>query len=168
MICPAYQSRDELEFRSLPSTIFQIFFKNEFNAINVHFAAYQAKIGYARGVRRGPLIHIAGSTSFKDGVTQHPHSAYEQAKAALETSLEAISHLCAKEIAANPQIDARGYVTRVRMYVRNVEDCEAVGNAVSAVLKGHGDFAATLLAGIVLIAPEMLVEVEVDAWVDIE
>lgn len=128
--------------------------------------AYQARLGYSRAVRRGPLIHVSGSTSYVDGATQHVGSAYKQAVAAFETSLEAISHLCAPELAAEPDLDVRRYVTRIKMFVRKVEDCEAVGEAMRDVFKAAGnEWASTLLAGIVLVAEEMLVEVELDAWV---
>lgn len=137
--------------------------------------AYQSRLGYSRGIRRGNLIVLSGCTSFKGGATQHVGSAYKQAVAAFETSLEAISHLCAKELSENPGLDVRRYVTRVRMYCKHVEDCGAVGKAMKDVFGGDGGdgggggeiaWAATLLAGIELVAPEMLVEVEVEAWVD--
>lgn len=133
--------------------------------------AYQSRLGYSRGIRRGPLLSLSGCTSFKEGTTQHVGSAYKQAIAAFETSLEAISSLCAPELAKNPGLDVRSFVTRIRMYCRSVEDCEDVGKAMADVMGAGGEtkeiaWAATLLAGIDLVAPEMLVEVEVEAWVD--
>jgi hypothetical protein len=71
--------------------------------------------------------------------------------------------------------DGRKEVTRIKMFVRRMEDTEMVGRAVKEVMLpedsdlGKGidnrdvDWAATMIVGVEFVMEEMLVEVEVDA-----
>jgi enamine deaminase RidA (YjgF/YER057c/UK114 family) len=54
-------------------------------------------------------------------------------------------------------------VVRTRVYLANADDMDRVGEAHGKVF-GEIRPAATMLAGIEFINPEMLVEIEVDAW----
>lgn len=114
---------------------------------------WEESVGYSRAVVAGPYIHVSGSTATVEGVLQHRGDAYGQTKVAfaiIERALAEGGHSLAD-------------VVRTRLYLANSEDMEAVGRA-------HGELfskirpAATMLAGIKFIDPEMLVEIEVDSY----
>jgi enamine deaminase RidA (YjgF/YER057c/UK114 family) len=113
---------------------------------------WEASIGYSRAIVAGPYIHVSGSTATVDGVLQHVGDAYGQTKTAFQVIEKALAE------GGHSLAD----VVRTRIYVANAEDMEAVGRA-------HGELfsevrpAATMLAGISFINPEMLVEIEVDS-----
>ena len=116
---------------------------------------WEPLVGYSRAVRVGPHVYVAGCTSAgPDGATRAPGDAYLQARLALETARAAIE-------AAGARID---HVVRTRMYVTDIARWEEVGRA-------HGEFfahvrpAATMVEVRALIDPEMLVEIEVEAYV---
>jgi enamine deaminase RidA (YjgF/YER057c/UK114 family) len=111
--------------------------------------------GYARAVKEGPFIHVAGTTAADaQGTIMHPGDAYAQTNYVLQ-KIQAALHELGAEMAA---------VVRTRMYVTNIDDWQAVARA-------HGEwFAATrpataLVAVARLIDPQMLVEIEADAIV---
>ena len=104
------------------------------------------RIGYSRAVRASDVIEVAGTTAPGD-------TAYDQARAALETIDAAL-----KELGAS--LDN---VVRTRMFVVDIEaNADEVGRA-------HGEvFAdikpATAMYGVTgLLRPEMLVEIEATA-----
>lgn len=114
---------------------------------------WEASIGYSRATVAGPYIHVSGSTATVDGVLQQAGDAYGQTKTAFQVIERALAE------GGHSLAD----VVRTRIYVANAEDMEAVGRA-------HGELfsevrpAATMLAGISFINPEMLVEIEVDSY----
>ena len=109
---------------------------------------YEESIGYSRAVRTGPWILTAGCTSATPS-----GDAYGQAVRAFRTALDAVARAGA----------APSDVVRTRMYVTRAEDCAAVGRA-------HGDVftsvrpVATMVVVAGLISPDLLVEVEVEAY----
>jgi enamine deaminase RidA (YjgF/YER057c/UK114 family) len=115
---------------------------------------WEAKIGYSRAVVAGDYVHVSGSTATVDGELQHKGDAYGQTLVTLETVIAG----------ALAQV---GYtlddVVRTRVYLANAEDMDRVGEAHGKIF-GEIRPAATMLAGIQFINPEMLVEIEVDAW----
>jgi enamine deaminase RidA (YjgF/YER057c/UK114 family) len=112
---------------------------------------------FSRAVRVGDMVFVSGTTaSDESGATQHPGDADAQTIYVLRKIEAAL-----KEAGAT-----LADVVRTRVFVRNIEDSQAVARA-------HGNFFAdirpanTLLRG-EPIDSEMLVEVEVDAVISPE
>ena len=108
---------------------------------------WEAVYGYRRAVRLGDVIAVAGTTA-------PGPDAYVQASAAFRITLDALA-----ELGGRPED-----VIRTRMFVVDMADAEAVGRAHAEAFGAHPP-AATMLAVSALIAPDLLVEVEVDAVV---
>ena len=114
---------------------------------------WEAVLGYSRAVVAGDYVHVSGTTATVDGELQHEGDAYGQTKVALEVIAKALAQV--------------GYgvedVVRSRVYLANGTDMDAAGKAHGEVF-GEIKPALTMLAGIQFINPNMLVEIEVDAW----
>jgi len=110
-------------------------------------------IGYSRATVAGPMVHVSGTTATVNGELQHAGDAYSQTKAAFEIIAQALAE------AGHSLND----IVRTRMFLANTSDMDAVG-------KAHGELfgsikpAATMIAGLEFINPEMLVEIEVDSY----
>lgn len=114
-------------------------------------AIWEDIIGYSRAIKVGNTIEIAGTAAVKNGEVVHTGDPYQT-----KYILQIIEH-------ALKQLDASmDDVVRTRIYLKHINDWEAVGRA-------HGEFfskikpVSTMLAVSSMINPEMLVEIEATA-----
>lgn len=112
-------------------------------------------VGYSRAVRAGPHVWIAGTTATDaNGQIVGAGDAGAQARQALANIRRALA-------AAGAGME---HVVRTRMYVTRIEDAEAVG-AAHAECFGDIRPAATMIEVGRLVSPDMLVEIEAEAFV---
>ncbi len=115
---------------------------------------YEELVGYSRVVRAGDHVWVAGCTAVsEDGVVGAPGDVYGQARLALDALRGALAR-----VGATP-----ADVVRTRMYVTDTAQWEAVGRAHGEVFGAARPVTAMIgVAG--LLDPQMLVEIEADAY----
>jgi enamine deaminase RidA (YjgF/YER057c/UK114 family) len=117
-------------------------------------AVWETKYGYTRAVRVGRHVHVSGTTAVEsNGKVVGKGDAYEQARHIFTIIAEALPKL------GSSVTD----VVRTRMYVVDIlTNGDKVGKAHGEVFQDIRP-AATMVEVSGLIAPELLVEIEVDA-----
>jgi enamine deaminase RidA (YjgF/YER057c/UK114 family) len=117
---------------------------------------WEPLVGYSRAVRIGPHVWVAGTTATDDsGSLVGPGDAGAQARRALENIRRALEAAGA----------SMAQVVRTRMYVTHVEDVQAIA-VVHAEFFGAVRPVATLVEVSRLVAPEMRVEIEAEAYIE--
>lgn len=113
---------------------------------------YEAQFGFARAVRIGDRIIVAGTGPVEADGSTTPGGAEEQAERCCALIVQALEQLGG----------SAGDVVRTRMFLTDIDQQDAVG-AVHARWFGSARPAATMVGVASLCRPEWLVEIEAEA-----
>ncbi len=113
---------------------------------------FETKIGYSRAATQGPWCWVAGTTGYDYAAMRMPESAAEQTRNCLATIEKALGE------AGFALCD----VVRARYYLASMEIYDEVVPVLGAAFGDIRPAATMVIAG--LTAPEMKIEIEVDAY----
>jgi enamine deaminase RidA (YjgF/YER057c/UK114 family) len=117
---------------------------------------WEPLVGYSRAVRVGPYIHVSGTTAADAiGNVVAPGDAGAQAEACFRKIEDVLTRAGA----------SLTDVVRTRMYVADIRDSDAIGRVHRTIFETIRP-AATMVEVSAFIAPDILVEIEVDAIVE--
>lgn len=116
---------------------------------------WEPLVGYSRAVRVGPYVHVAGTTAVDaSGALVGPGDAYAQTAFILRKIEDALGQAGA----------SLSQVVRTRLFVTDISRFEEFGQAHGEVFKSIRP-ASTMVEVKALVDPEMLIEIEADAYV---
>jgi enamine deaminase RidA (YjgF/YER057c/UK114 family) len=112
-------------------------------------------VGYSRAVRTGPFVYVSGTTATgPDGNIVGIDDFYAQTRQILANISKALA-----AVGAGPE-----HVVRTRIYLTDISRWEDVGRAHGEVF-GTIRPATAMVEVAKLISPEILVEIEADAYI---
>lgn len=116
---------------------------------------WEPKVGYCRALRAGDVVYLSGTAPVDEaGNTFAPGDAYAQAKRCFEIIERSLSELNA----------GMHQVVRTRMYVTDISQWAAFGKAHQTFFGEHPPVTSMVeVKG--LINPDMLIEIEAEAYV---
>ncbi|MHC4547504.1 MAG: RidA family protein [Planctomycetota bacterium] len=118
-------------------------------------APWEGTVGYCRALRVGPHVHVTGTAPVDTaGSVVAPGDGYAQARRCLEIVEAALRDLGAE----------MRDVVRTRMLVTDISRWEEYGRAHAERFGDHPP-ATTMVEVRALIHPDMLIEIEADAYV---
>jgi enamine deaminase RidA (YjgF/YER057c/UK114 family) len=109
---------------------------------------YESVVGYSRAVRTGPFIAVAGTTAGGAGIAAQTREVLRRIDIALQQAGGSLAD-----------------VVRTRMYVTDISLWQEVA-AVHAEVFGEIRPVTTMVAVSALISPDLLIEIEADAYHD--
>ncbi len=119
-------------------------------------APWEDIVGYSRAVKIGNQIFVSGTTATDtNGNIVGLNNVYAQ-------TIQCIKNIENALAKANANLKD---IVRVRIFVKNIDDWEIIGKALSKYFIKIKP-AATMVEVSKLISPEILVEIEADAFID--
>ena len=109
---------------------------------------YESFVGYSRAVRTGPYIAVAGTTGAGHDIATQARDALRRIDIALQEAGGSLSD-----------------VVRTRMFVTDISLWREAG-AVHAEVFGDIRPVTSMIEVSALIAPDLMIEIEVDAYLD--